>query len=248
MSTAISIKELTVAFGGNCAVSDISLDIQADELTVLVGRSGSGKSTLLRAINRLNDCFEGCTTSGNIQVHLKDGAIEVNSAKLSLEFLRSRVGMVFQTPNVLPISIKRNLLLPQKLIRGADGKNASEMMEKVLEHVGLFDEVKDRLNHPAVTLSGGQQQRLCLARALALEPEILLLDEPTASVDYKSSELIEKLLLRLTKTIPVVVVSHSLKQTRTLADRALLIREGHLAGSWRSSDSATLDELLYNEF
>lgn len=248
MNTAISFNDVTITFGGNTVVSGVSFDVKADELTVLVGRSGSGKSTLLRAINRLNECFEGCTTTGRIMVRLQDTMIEVNSSRMSPEHLRSRVGMVFQTPNVLPISIERNLLLPQTLVCGASERWAREKMEMVLEDVGLFNEVKDRLNQPAKNLSGGQQQRLCLARTLALEPEILLLDEPTASVDYKSSELIEQLLLQLAKKLPVLVVSHSLKQTKTLADRALLIRGGKLAGTWSTSDNTSLDELLYNEF
>lgn len=248
MKTAISFNDVTIAFGGNSVVSGVSFDVKADELTVLVGRSGSGKSTLLRAINRLNDCFDECITKGSIQVRLNDIMMEVNSSHVSPEFLRSRVGMVFQTPNVLPISIERNLLLPQTLVCGVCERKAREKMEMALEDVGLFNEVKDRLNHPAKNLSGGQQQRLCLARALALEPEILLLDEPTASVDYKSSELIEQLLLQLANKLPIVVVSHSLKQTKILADRALLIREGKLVSSWSASDNTSLDELLYNEF
>ncbi|MCT4627226.1 phosphate ABC transporter ATP-binding protein [Halodesulfovibrio sp.] len=250
MSSIISFNNVTVSFQGNPSVSDISFDVKPDELTVLVGRSGSGKSTLLRAVNKLNDCFDGCTTQGSIVVRIGGEAVEITSPKTDPNFLRSRVGMVFQTPNVLPVSIERNLLLPQKLVRGTSDYNARKNMERVLDEVGLLEEVKDRLPAAATTLSGGQQQRLCLARALALEPEILLLDEPTASVDHKSSKLIEELLLRLAPTLPMLVVSHSLAQTRSLADRVFLVRQGGIAGSWnRKHDSdAALDNLLYTTF
>lgn len=250
MSSIISFNNVTVSFQGNPSVSDISFDVKPDELTVLVGRSGSGKSTLLRAVNKLNDCFDGCTTQGNIVVRIGGEAVEITSPKIDPNFLRSRVGMVFQTPNVLPVSIERNLLLPQKLVRGTSDYNARKNMERVLDEVGLLEEVKDRLPAAATTLSGGQQQRLCLARALALDPEILLLDEPTASVDHKSSKLIEELLLRMAPTLPMLVVSHSLAQTRSLADHVFLMRQGSIVGSWnRSNDSeAALDNLLYTTF
>ncbi|MBG0791527.1 MAG: phosphate ABC transporter ATP-binding protein [Desulfovibrionaceae bacterium] len=251
MNAAISIRDLTVSFQGKPAVSEVSFDVMPGELTVVVGRSGSGKSTLLRAVNRLNECFEGCETDGRVAVRLAGKTLDAYAPGTDPERLRSRVGMVFQTPNVLPISIERNLLLPQKLVRGVDGAGARDIMERVLDDVGLLDEVKDRLRQPAATLSGGQQQRLCLARTMALEPEILLLDEPTASVDYRSSEHIERLLLRLAPTLPMLVVSHSLGQTRALADRVILIREGSLAGEWRrtSPDADTaFDELLSSAF
>lgn len=251
MNTVISIRDLTVSFKDKKALSDVSFDVMPNELTVLVGRSGSGKSTLLRAVNRLNECFEGCETSGGISVRLGGETLDVYASVTDPERLRSRVGMVFQSPNVLPISIERNLLLPQKLVRGIGGARAREVMERVLEDVGLLDEVKDRLKQPAGTLSGGQQQRLCLARTMALEPEILLLDEPTASVDYKSVEHIEQLLLRLAPTLPMLVVSHSLDQTRTLADRVILMREGRVAGTWSRTDhdaETAFDELLSTTF
>lgn len=249
MSTAISLHDVTVSFNGKPSITGVSLEVQADELTVLVGCSGSGKSTLLRAVNRLNDEFEGSTTSGKISVLIGGAEVDIYASAVNPEFLRSRVGMVFQTPNVLPISIERNILLPQKLVLGITGKKAQERMEEVLEDVGLLGEVDYRLSQPAATLSGGQQQRLCLARALALDPEILLLDEPTASVDYKSAQLIEQLLLRLAPSLPMVVVSHSLSQTRTLADRVILMREGSIVGTWRKGSAITeLDELLTTTF
>ncbi|XPV75114.1 MAG: phosphate ABC transporter ATP-binding protein [Desulfovibrio sp.] len=242
MPPVISINNLSVAFENGPVVSNVNMHIKQNELTVLVGRSGSGKSTLLRAINRLNESLvghatQGCTTEGDIHVQLSDTTLDVYSPKTDLEQLRSRVGMVFQTPNVLPVSIARNLLLPQKLVKGTTGDDAQRVMEQVLDDVGLLAEVKDRLDQPAATLSGGQQQRLCLARTLALKPEILLLDEPTASVDYRSAELIEELLLKLAPTLPMLVVSHSLSQTQKLADRVILMREGKIVGEWLDSKS-----------
>lgn len=250
MNATISIRDLTVSFGQKTAVNRVSLDAMPGELTVLVGRSGSGKSTLLRAVNRLNECFEGCATSGGVTVRLDGRPVDVYAPGTDPERLRGRVGMVFQTPNVLPISIERNMLLPQKLVRGRDGAEARQAMERTLDEVGLLDEVRDRLGQPAATLSGGQQQRLCLARALALDPEILLLDEPTASVDYRSAEHIETLLLRLAPTLPMLVVSHSLRQSRTLADRVILMRDGRIAGQWgsESGTKAELEELLSATF
>ena len=228
MTPGVSINNLSVSFNGTTVLEDITCKTRCGELTVIVGRSGSGKSTLLRAINRLNECFPGCSTTGEVTLSLHDGQLDVYGAATCPERIRARVGMVFQTPNVLPLSIERNMLLPQKLVRGVTGPPAREMMERMLERVGLFQEVRDRLDGPAATLSGGQQQRLCLARALALEPEVLLLDEPTASVDYRSARRIEDLLLSLKDELPLLVVSHSLPQTRRLADRVLLIREEKL--------------------
>ena len=178
-----------------------------------VGRSGSGKTTLLRALNRLNECFPGCRTQGQVLLQFPEGGeVDAYDARTDVELLRRRVGMVFQSPNVLPVSIGRNLLMPLKLVAGVTGSKAEARMEQALRDVGLWDEVAERLSHAAATLSGGQQQRLCLARALALEPELLLLDEPTASVDYRSAEIIENLLQELAKRLTVVMVSHSLSQ------------------------------------
>ena len=249
MIPAISFQNLSVSFKEKTSLSDVSFDVQTGELTVVVGRSGSGKSTLLRAVNRLNSCFDGCHTTGRVEVNIGGEPVEINSPDTAPDYLRSRIGMVFQTPNVLPISIERNMLLPQQLVRGVTGQQATEKMEKALDDVGLFDEVKDRLDQPAETLSGGQQQRLCFARALALDPEILLLDEPTASVDYKSAEHIENLLLRLAPTLPMLIVSHSLSQTRNLADNIVLMREGSVAKKWNCKEESTpLEELLSTAF
>ncbi len=246
----LSIRDLTVAFDGKVACRDIRLDVRVGEITVLVGRSGSGKTTLLRAVNRLNECLDGCRTSGEVRLSLPSGSLDAYGPETDVEDLRRRVGMVFQMPSVLPISVIRNFILPLKLVLGMSREEARERAQSALRDVGLLEEVADRLDHPALTLSGGQQQRLCLARALALEPEILLLDEPTASVDHRSAELIEDLLLSLCPRLTLVVVSHSLRQARKLAHRLVLMRDGDLVGEWsrEREDGNSLDTLLDEAF
>ena len=251
MNTPVTIKNLSVSFDDSPVLTNVTCTIRQSELTVIVGRSGSGKSTLLRAVNRLNECFPGCSTTGDVNISLRDGQLDVYAASTSPERLRARVGMVFQSPNVLPVSIRRNMLLPQKLVRGIVGRVAVESMKRMLDRVGLLEEVCDRLDAPAATLSGGQQQRLCLARALTLEPEVLLLDEPTASVDYQSANRIEDLLLSLKNELPMLVVSHSLPQTQRLADRVLLMRKGKIAGEWHQGQAnaeTAYEEMLSTTF
>jgi len=226
MTTAIRIQNLTVAFAGRTVLDTLSLEVDSGGPTVLVGRSGSGKTTLLRALNRLNECLPGCATSGSVELHLGDEWLDAYAPRTSPEALRKRVGMVFQTPNVLPVSVARNLGLPLKLALGLPAAEIERRMEQALREAHLWDEVKDRLDHPAQTLSGGQQQRLCLARALAFAPDILLLDEPTASLDYKAARGIEELLLELASRYTLLVVSHSLNQARRLARRMFVLREG----------------------
>ncbi|GAB7021575.1 phosphate ABC transporter ATP-binding protein [Salidesulfovibrio brasiliensis] len=226
---AVRVEGLSVSFGGRAVIRDQSMHFLRDELSVLVGRSGSGKTTLLRSLNRLNECFDDCRTKGNVSVRFDGQWREVHDRALPVEELRRRVGMVFQTPNVLPASIRRNLTLPLKLTMNIRGDEAEGRMERALREAGLWEEVRDRLSRPAGTLSGGQQQRLCLARALALEPDVLLLDEPSASLDYRATKRIEELLLELRERYALIVVSHSLGQARRLADRLFVFREGELA-------------------
>ena len=186
--TSVVIAGLTVAFNGISACTGVDLEIPAGGICVIVGRSGSGKTTLLRALNRLNECFAGCRTQGRVTLRFAgQDPVEAYDTRTDVEWLRRHVGMVFQSPNVLPVSIGRNLLMPLRLVAAISGSEAQDRMRQALQGVGLWNEVSDRLEHPAATLSGGQQQRLCLARTLALEPELLLLDEPTASVDYRSA-------------------------------------------------------------
>jgi phosphate transport system ATP-binding protein len=220
------VRGLTVAFAGRPALAGVDLDLPAGRVTVVLGRSGSGKTTLLRALNRLNECFPACESGGRVELRLGGDWRDVHRYGAPLEDLRRRVGMVFQTPAILPLSVERNLTLPLRLTLGLGNKEAQEAASRALAKAQLWDEVKDRLDKPAAGLSGGQQQRLCLARALALEPEILLLDEPTASLDYQATARIEELLLALAGDYTLVVVSHGLGQARRLAQRVAVLREG----------------------
>lgn len=226
MTCAIRVENLSVSFTGRKVLDNLNLEVKTGGPTVFVGRSGSGKTTFLRSLNRLNECLTGCTTSGSVRLHLGGEWLDVYAPQTRPETLRKRVGMVFQTPNPLPVSVGRNLDLPLGLALGLGAAERAERLEQALREARLWDEVKDRLDHPASTLSGGQQQRLCLARALAFRPEILLLDEPTASLDFKASRGVEELLLELAGHYTLVVVSHNLNQARRLARHMLVLHEG----------------------
>ena len=223
---AVLVENLTVRFSGRTALRGLDLRLPQNGLSVILGRSGSGKTTLLRALNRLNECFQGCDTSGRVRIRLGGKLQDVYGGDIALEELRRRVGMVFQSPNVLPMSVERNVSLPLQLVLGLRGSESAQRVERALREIHLWDEVRDRLGDGAETLSGGQQQRLCLARALALGPEVLLLDEPTASLDFQAAERIESLLIGLKKRYTLIVVSHSLAQARRLADRAFVLHDG----------------------
>ncbi|WP_299021931.1 phosphate ABC transporter ATP-binding protein [uncultured Photobacterium sp.] len=223
------VSNLTISFGSQKVVSDVSVDFYKNQIHVFTGLSGSGKTTFLRALNRLNDCFENCQTHGKIEL-LLDGTMQsVHAIKTQqLPELRRKVGMVFQHPQLLPGTIKENLLLPLKVVRGLKGQDAQQKLYTAFNQAALWDEVKDRLNMPAHSLSGGQQQRLCLARTLALEPEILLLDEPTASLDPETTAQIEELIIQLATRYTIVMVSHSDQQTKKLADHISCFEHGRI--------------------
>lgn len=227
MDHCAEIQNLSVSFHGRKAVSQINASLPSEGITVLIGRSGSGKTTFLRSLNRLNETFEGYDGSGSVRLLLGGDMKDIySSLTLTATELRRKVGMVFQTPNPLPMSVRRNIMLPLQLIPGFNRARAEERMEIALKTTGLWDEVKDRLDSPANRFSGGQQQRICLARTLALEPEILLLDEPTASLDSKASELIEDYLLSLKGRYSMVMVSHSIKQALKLGSFFIFLRDG----------------------
>jgi len=222
----IRMRNLSVFFKDRCVLSDLNLDLQENQITVIVGPSGSGKTTLLRAINRLNELYPGCRTSGSVSLLLDGGQVDIYREVNDISQLRRQAAMVFQSPRVLPVSIEKNLLLPLELTTRFGKEEISRRVERSLKAAELFDEVKDRFRENALTLSGGQQQRLCLARALALEPSYLLLDEPTASLDFRSSRKIEDLLIKLKESYTIVAVSHSLGQASRIADQVVVLREG----------------------
>ncbi len=216
----IIVDNVDVFYRGKHVLKSISIEAIEKNLTCIVGPSGCGKSTLLMAINRLLDEIPHAKVTGEIKVRFNDGRV-VDVLGLNggeLPDLRRRIGMVFQHPNILPTSIFRNMAFSLKMM-GLKGKTIKNRVEEALRKVYLWEEVKDRLHAPAVELSGGQQQRLCLARVLVMEPEILLLDEPTAFLDENLARRIESLLLELKKEITVVVVSHYWDQVERLADK-----------------------------
>jgi len=226
LKLAGEVQELAVSFFGQRVLRGLSLVIPRNRLTVIIGPSGSGKTTLLRALNRLNEFFPGADTRGTVRLHLEGAWVDVYGGDLSVTGLRRRVGLVFQQPHILPVSIAKNITLPLKLVAGLSRRDLPARMEQVLREAHLWDEVKDRLASPAAALSGGQQQRLCLARALALEPEILLLDEPSASLDFRAASRVEELLADLKDRYTLVAVSHSLSQARRIADQIAVLKEG----------------------
>ncbi len=223
------VSGLTVSFGQHRVLTDVSVKLYPNRIHLLCGPSGSGKSTFLRALNRLNDCFGGCHTEGEIALQLGGCVYQVNRLHSgALPDLRRRVGMVFQHPQLLPGTVADNLLLPLKVVAGLSGAEAQKRVTEACRQAALWDEIKDRMDMAASSLSGGQQQRLCLARTLALEPEILLLDEPTASLDPVAEELVEQCIGRLAQKYTIVMVSHSERQTEKLADHIIRLHQGKI--------------------
>ena len=213
---SVSIRDLSVSYSARPALRGVDFVAPAGRLTAMVGPSGCGKSSLLASVNRLTDLVPGCQVTGEIRV----GDADVMSPTCDVTALRLRVGMIFQRPTPFPLSIRRNLELPLREHRTRDRHELAARVEAALRDVGLWDEVKDRLDAPAAALSGGQQQRLCLARALALEPEVLLLDEPCSALDPLSSGVVEDLVASLRGRYTLLLVTHDLAQARRLADDA----------------------------
>ncbi len=225
----VVVERLTLRYNTETILRDIDLQLPINGISTIVGRSGSGKSSLLRSLNRLNDCFPGMSSTGRVLVMLGGKLCDVHSDINHVCELRRRVGMLFQSPNVLPVSIEKNIAIPLRCVLGISKKEISPLIEESLRQVHLWDEVCARLKDPARTLSGGQQQRLCLARALALGPEVLLLDEPTASLDHTSAHCIEQLLFELKSRYTIVAVSHCLDQVQRIADTIVVMKDGSIS-------------------
>ena len=224
MNAHIEAREFSVFYGTHEAVRKVSMDIAKGEVTAIIGPSGCGKSTFLRAINRMNDLIAGCRTEGGLLVdgqNVVDGNIDASA-------LRQRIGMVFQKPNPFPKSIYDNVAYGPRL-HGKPGKaEVDEIVESSLRGAALWDEVKDRLGKNALGLSGGQAQRLCLARALAVKPEILLMDEPTSALDPKSTSRIEDLIGELKGRYTIAIVTHNMSQAARVSDSTAFFYEGWL--------------------
>lgn len=222
--TMLDIRGLSVRAGSRTLLQDIDLEIPQRRVFGIIGPSGAGKSALLRCLNRLIDLDTGLRVSGDIEL---DGQ-SIFAPDVDVDTLRARVGILFQQPAVFPQSIEKNVLFGARHVRRLDRVAAANLAERALRDAALWDEVKDRLAAPAITLSVGQQQRLCLARALALDPEVLLMDEPTSALDAHATEAIEKLILRLAPRCTIVLVTHDIDQARRVTDRlaCLGLREG----------------------
>jgi phosphate transport system ATP-binding protein len=220
----IRVENVSYAYDGESALRDVTLDVPANAVTVLFGPAGGGKTTLLRLINRLNDLVEGTEMSGRI---LLDGQ-DIYTPGTDVTSLRRRIGMVFALPLPLPGTVRENVLYGPKLAGVRDRARQDEILVRSLTQAALWDEVKDRLDGPASALSGGQQQRLCLARSLALEPEVLLLDEPTSGLDPISTGKVEESLYELKKNYTIVIVPHSVQQAARVADYAGFFLMGEL--------------------
>lgn len=212
----IDVQNLQVKYNGVVALDEVSLQINQGCITALIGPSGCGKTSFLSSLNRLTDLIPNVEVNGTIQF---DG-VDICDPRIDVRQLRTHIGMIFQKPNPFPLSIRKNLEMP---LREHGLKNKAELdarIQRVLEDVGLWNEVKDRLNTSAMGLSGGQQQRLCIARALVLEPKVLLMDEPCSALDPISSGVVEDLILRLKGRYTVVIVTHNLAQAKRIANFA----------------------------
>lgn len=219
----ISIKNLDLYYDDFKALKDVNLEIETNKITAFIGPSGCGKSTLLKSINRMNDLVEGCRIEGDILLDGQDIFKEID-----VNLLRKRVGMVFQKPNPFPMSIYDNIAYGPR-IHGIKNKNQlDDIVERSLKGAALWDEVSDRLKKSALGLSGGQQQRLCIARALAVEPEILLMDEPTSALDPISTLKIEDLMDELKQKYTVVIVTHNMQQATRIADYTAFFLVGEI--------------------
>jgi phosphate transport system ATP-binding protein len=220
----IEVKDLNLFYGQHHALININMDIEENSITAFIGPSGCGKSTFLRTLNRMNDMIPNVTITGSVKV----GGNDIYESKVDVEILRKNIGMVFQQPNPFPKSIYDNITFGPKLHGVTDRSKLDEIVESSLKAAALWDEVKDVLKKPAYGLSGGQQQRLCIARALAVNPQILLMDEPTSALDPISTAKIEELLDELKETYTIVIVTHNMQQAARISDKTAFFLNGEL--------------------
>ena len=220
----ISVKDLDLYYGDFKALKIINIEIEPNEITAFIGPSGCGKSTLLRCLNRMNDLVEGCRIEGNV---LLDGT-DIYGKNVDVNLLRKKVGMVFQKPNPFPMSIYDNIAYGPRTHGIKNKAQLDEIVETSLKNAAIWDECKDRLKSSALGMSGGQQQRLCIARALACQPEVILMDEPTSALDPISTSKIEELILKLKKKYTVVIVTHNMQQAVRISDKTAFFLLGDL--------------------
>jgi phosphate transport system ATP-binding protein len=222
-AVVMTLSDVAVAFGGRVAVRDVTFDVHAGEVTALIGPSGSGKTTLLRALNRMHDSVRTASVTGTIRL----GDLDIYASGVDPTLLRSRVGMVFQRPNPFPtMSIYENAVAGLKFNGIRKKALLDEAAESALVAAALWDSVKDRMSAHASTLSGGEQQRLCIARALAVEPEVLLMDEPTSALDPIATKRIEELVVELKERVTIIIVTHNMQQAMRVSDRCAFLLMG----------------------
>lgn len=224
MSNIVTVKDMRLWYGAHQALKDINIDIPEKSITALIGPSGCGKSTFLKTLNRMNDLIPGVKITGNIRykdTDIFDSSVNVNE-------LRREVGMVFQKPNPFPMSIYDNIAYGPRTHGIKNKAKLDDIVERSLKDAAIWDEVKDRLKKNALGLSGGQQQRLCIARAIAVEPEVLLMDEPTSALDPISTSKIEELALELKKKYTIIIVTHNMQQAVRISDKTAFFLLGEL--------------------
>ena len=221
----MTARDVDIFYGDKQAINNVTLDVGAGEIVAFVGPSGCGKSTFLRSFNRMNDTIEGCRLEGEVKIDGQD----IYDRKIDVVSLRARVGMVFQKPNPFPKSIYENIAYGPRIHGLVDNKvELDEVVEQSLERAGLWTEVKDRLDQPGTGLSGVQQQRLCIARAIAVSPEVILMDEPCSALDPIATAKVEELMSELRQQYSIIIVTHSMQQAARISDRTAYFHLGSL--------------------
>ena len=236
MAKSIDVSDLNIYYGDFLAVSGVNMTIKARQVTAFIGPSGCGKSTFLRTLNRMNDTIPTARVEGSIQLDGED----IYASGMDVVQLRARVGMVFQKPNPFPKSIYDNIAYGPKIHGLAEGKDELDaIVEKSLRRAGLWEEVKERLQDSGTALSGGQQQRLCIARAIAVDPEVILMDEPCSALDPIATAKIEELIAELNGRYAIVIVTHSMQQAARVSQRTAFFHLGKMVEYGRTSDIFT---------
>jgi len=225
MDVKVKIEDLNLWYGANQALHNINIDLYDNKITALIGASGCGKSTFLRCLNRMNDLVGSARIEGNVLVE----GVDIYDKSIDVVSVRKRVGMVFQQPNPFPKSIYENIAYaPLKHGIVKKGSDCDELVESSLKSAGIWDEVKEKLQAPGTSLSGGQQQRLCIARTIAVKPDVILMDEPTSALDPISTEKIEALMLELKEKYTIITVTHNMQQAARIADYTAFFHLGEL--------------------
>ena len=227
MEPILDVKNLNLWYGQTHALRDVSIAIPPHEITAFIGPSGCGKSTFLKSLNRMNDLVEGCKITGDIRLMGED----IYDKRMDVSLLRRRVGMVFQKPNPFPMSVYDNIAYGPRTHGMRKKAELDEIVEKSLRDAAIWDELKDRLKKSALGLSGGQQQRLCIARALAVKPEVILMDEPTSALDPISTSKIEDLVMDIKKDYTIVMVTHNMQQAVRVSDTTVFFLLGEIVES-----------------